>query len=62
MEHTPVLFSEVIEGLNIQKNGIYVDCTLGRGGHSKGILSHLEGESSLPLIKIKPLLTNPTKC
>ena len=43
MEHTPVLFSEVIEGLHIQKNGIYVDCTLGRGGHSKGILSHLEG-------------------
>lgn len=42
MEHTPVLFSEVMEDLHIQKDGIYVDCTLGRGGHSKGILSHLE--------------------
>lgn len=45
MEHTPVLFHEVMEGLHIQPNGIYVDCTLGRGGHSEGILKSLvDGE------------------
>lgn len=32
--HKPVLFDETIEGLNITDNGIYVDCTLGGGGHT----------------------------
>ena len=41
MEHTPVLLQEVIEGLNIIADGIYVDCTLGRGGHSLEILKRL---------------------
>lgn len=40
--HFPVLYKEVIAGLNINPNGIYVDGTLGGGGHSKGILEHLE--------------------
>jgi 16S rRNA (cytosine1402-N4)-methyltransferase len=35
--HKPVLLDESIEGLNIKKNGIYVDCTLGGGGHTKEI-------------------------
>lgn len=39
--HVPVLFSEVIEGLDIKSDGIYVDCTFGGGGHSKGILEKL---------------------
>ncbi len=39
--HIPVLFSEVIDGLNIKSEGIYVDCTFGGGGHSKGILEKL---------------------
>ena len=39
--HIPVLLNETIEGLNIKENGIYVDCTLGRGGHSSVILSKL---------------------
>ena len=39
--HTPVLFHETMEYLNIQPNGIYVDATFGGGGHSKGILSKL---------------------
>lgn len=39
--HVPVLFNEVIEGLNIKPDGIYVDCTFGGGGHSKGMLERL---------------------
>ena len=40
--HIPVLLNESIEGLNIQKNGDYVDVTFGGGGHSRVILSHLD--------------------
>ena len=39
--HYSVLLSESIEGLNIQENGIYVDGTLGYGGHSEEILKRL---------------------
>ncbi len=35
MKHYPVLSKEVIEKLGIKENGIYVDCTLGLGGHTK---------------------------
>ena len=40
-EHTPVMLDECLEGLNIKANGIYVDGTLGGGGHSKEILKRL---------------------
>lgn len=40
--HYSVLLNESIEGLNIKKDGIYVDCTLGGGGHSSVILSKLD--------------------
>ena len=36
--HISVLLEEVIEGLNLKENGIYVDCTLGYAGHSSAIL------------------------
>ena len=39
--HIPVLLKEVIEGLKIKNDGVYVDCTFGGGGHSKEILKHL---------------------
>lgn len=46
--HIPVLLNEVIDGLNINKDGIYVDATLGGGGHSEKILERLsEGEGYL---------------
>ncbi|MBQ1315668.1 MAG: 16S rRNA (cytosine(1402)-N(4))-methyltransferase RsmH, partial [Erysipelotrichaceae bacterium] len=41
MEHYSVLLNEAIEGLNIRPEGIYVDGTLGRGGHSSEILKRL---------------------
>ena len=39
--HNPVMVKEVLEGLNINPNGIYVDLTFGGGGHSKKILDKL---------------------
>lgn len=41
MEHIPVLLNEVIELLSIKEDGIYLDLTLGRAGHSREILSKL---------------------
>lgn len=40
-KHTSVLFDECMEGLNIRPDGIYVDGTLGGGGHSEGICRRL---------------------
>ncbi|MFK2824903.1 16S rRNA (cytosine(1402)-N(4))-methyltransferase RsmH [Bacillus sp. B190/17] len=40
-EHTTVLLKETVEGLNIRRDGIYVDCTLGGAGHSEYLLSLL---------------------
>ncbi len=44
MKHVSVLQKEILESLNLKKNGLYVDCTLGRGGHSLSILNHLSKE------------------
>lgn len=41
MNHIPVLLPEAIEALNIKENGIYLDLTLGRAGHSKEILKRI---------------------
>ena len=40
--HISVLLNEAIDGLNIKSNGIYLDCTLGRAGHSKEILKRIK--------------------
>ncbi|MBR5202013.1 MAG: 16S rRNA (cytosine(1402)-N(4))-methyltransferase RsmH [Clostridia bacterium] len=39
--HISVLFEETIESLNIQSEGLYVDCTCGGAGHSKAILERI---------------------
>lgn len=41
MEHLPVMFAEALQQLAIKEDGVYLDCTFGRGGHSQGILSLL---------------------
>lgn len=46
-EHVPVLFDEVMEALNIRPGGIYVDGTVGGGGHSSGICERLGGSGTL---------------
>lgn len=45
-KHTSVLFEECMQGLNIKPDGIYVDGTLGGGGHSSGICERL-GENGI---------------
>jgi 16S rRNA (cytosine1402-N4)-methyltransferase len=39
--HVPVLYQEVLDLLSVRPGGTYVDCTLGMGGHSEGILRQL---------------------
>lgn len=39
--HVPVLFQESMDGLAVKADGVYVDCTFGGGGHSRGILQLL---------------------
>ena len=46
-KHEPVLLNECIEGLNIKKDGIYVDGTLGGAGHSKEIVKRLSEKGIL---------------
>ncbi|MED3964658.1 16S rRNA (cytosine(1402)-N(4))-methyltransferase RsmH [Niallia taxi] len=46
-KHTTVLLNEAVDGLNIQPDGIYVDCTLGGAGHSELILSKLSDKGRL---------------
>lgn len=45
--HTSVLYEEIIENLKIKPEGIYVDGTLGGGGHSAGICKRLSPEGTL---------------
>ncbi len=41
VEHLPVMYAEALQYLAIKDDGVYIDCTFGRGGHSQGILDLL---------------------
>jgi len=47
MEHLPVMFAKALEQLSIKPDGVYLDCTFGRGGHSSGILAQLNANGRL---------------
>lgn len=44
MKHLPVMVREVLNWLNLKEGHLYVDCTLGGGGHSKAILEKTKGK------------------
>ena len=52
--HVPVLLGPVLEGLNINSEGCYVDATFGRGGHSSAILERLNANGRLIAIDRDP--------
>lgn len=45
--HIPVLYNETLDNLVVNPDGIYIDCTLGGGGHSEGILQRLSENGRL---------------
>lgn len=53
-QHKTVLLDEAVNGLNLRSNGIYIDGTFGRGGHSRLILSQLGPEGRLVAIDRDP--------
>jgi len=52
--HISVLLSEAVDGLDIDADGCYIDCTFGRGGHSGLILSKLSDKGRLIAIDRDP--------
>jgi len=52
--HVSVLLAETIEGLAIKPNGIYIDGTFGRGGHTEAILKHLNADGKILAIDKDP--------
>lgn len=55
-KHIPVMLNEVIDGLNIKPQGIYVDCTLGGAGHSLEICKRLDGGKLIGIDKDRDAL------
>lgn len=45
--HEPVMLSEVLEAMKIRESGVYIDGTVGLGGHAEGILSKSEGKCTV---------------
>ena len=52
--HLPVMFAQVMEGLQVQENGTYLDGTFGRGGHARGVLRNLGPGGRLLLMDKDP--------
>jgi 16S rRNA (cytosine1402-N4)-methyltransferase len=59
--HTTVLLKEAVEALNINPNGVYVDATLGLGGHSKEILKRLNNKGKLIGVEVDKQIYEHTK-
>ncbi len=54
IEHHPVMLQEVLQGLNIDPAGIYIDATFGRGGHARAILETLNQQGRLLVLDKDP--------
>lgn len=52
--HVPVLYAQVLEGLQVAGNGRYLDGTFGRGGHAAGVLAQLDDDGRLLLMDKDP--------
>lgn len=53
-DHIPVLYAQVMEGLRVVRDGIYLDGTFGRGGHARGVLAQLGPSGRLLLMDKDP--------
>ena len=52
--HLPVLFAEVMDGLAVKADGVYLDGTFGRGGHACGVLQRLGPQGQLLVMDKDP--------
>lgn len=52
--HLPVMFEQVMDGLQVKEAGTYLDGTLGRGGHAQGVLQRLGPGGRLLLMDKDP--------
>lgn len=52
--HVPVLYAQVMQGLQVKRDGRYLDGTFGRGGHARGVLSQLGPQGRLLLMDKDP--------
>lgn len=57
-KHQPVLLEKAVEALHIQPDGIYIDATFGRGGHSRAILNQLSADGRLLGLDRDPAAVN----
>ncbi|WP_131780969.1 16S rRNA (cytosine(1402)-N(4))-methyltransferase RsmH [Legionella gresilensis] len=62
MSHQSVLLHESIESLAIKADGVYIDGTFGRGGHSQAILAHLSSQGRLIAIDKDPQAVEFANC
>lgn len=60
-KHIPIMLNEVTSGLNIRPDGIYLDCTIGGGGHSSEILKHLKNGKLIGVDKDQDAIDACTK-
>ena len=61
MYHKPVMLEESLKGLNIRDGGVYVDATLGGGGHAAAILEKLEHGKLIAFDQDKDAIQNLEK-
>ena len=59
--HIPIMKDEVVDLLDIKSKGIYMDCTIGFGGHSLNILNKLDPEGYLIGMDLDPYALDESK-